>query len=474
MKRGSIVGVAIAMLLAGAARPVAAVPVEGSRSIVRIKSGLVGRTVIQTICAQLHCQVLRSLDGLPGETEPSSLFLVRNLPAPSWIINYDLLGIEAVEPDLLAVVADTGGGDGSWYSQQATAAVLDQLWDRSPVSYFGTTPWRSYLEQPAATIVRLSDAHCTLRATGGGIVAVIDTGVDPSHPALAPVLTLGYDFTRDVEGGSERTDVDQATAAVLDQIFGVNQATAAVLDQATAAVLDDGAHSHFGHGTMVTGMVHLAAPTASIMPLKAFDASGQGFTSDIIRAIVYAARRGAKVLNMSFSRPTSSREMKRALDYATSRGVIAVASAGNDGRSMLMYPAAYENVMGVASTSNDDVRSPFSNYGANLVWVAAPGEGVITTYPWRSFAAAWGTSFSAPLVAGAAALLTGLDASASQDQAASLIAHAQALTPELGQGRLDVFQAVTAGRELWPNAAESTVPETCAASGVDWSEEPEP
>jgi hypothetical protein len=462
--------ICLAMVLAAWATPVAAW--DTSRSIVRIKSGLVGRTVIQSICAQLACEVLRSLDGLPGETEPSSLFVVRNLPLPSLTVNYDLLGIEAVEPDLPAALA-FDDGDEYWSSSQATAAVLDQLWNRTPVGYFGTTAWQSYLSQPAAAIVRLTEAHCGLRATGGGTVAIIDTGVDPSHPTLAPVLTLGYDFTRDVEGGNERADVDPAAAAVLESVFGVNQATAAVLDQATAAVLDDGAHGYFGHGTMVAGVVHLAAPTASIMPLKAFNARGEGYTSDIIRAINYATRQGAKVLNMSFSRPTPSQEIERALDNATSEGLIAVASAGNDGQSTLMYPAAYENVMGVASTSNEDVRSSFSNYGSDLVWVAAPGEGLITTYPWGSFAAVWGTSFSAPLVAGGAALLAGLEGSATQDQAAAAIAQAQALTAELGHGRLDLVQAVTAGRDLWPNAPESAVPDTCAAVGIDWSEEQE-
>jgi hypothetical protein len=467
MRRRSIF--CLAVLLAGLATPVAAL--DTNRTIVRIQAGLVGQTVIQSICAALHCQVIGALDLLPGETAPSSLFVVRNLPPPSWLVNYTLLGIESVEPDL--AVGVNSEEEEYWYSSQATAAVLDQLWNRAPTSYFGTSAWLSYFEQPAALIVRVREAHCGLHATGAGTVAVIDTGVDPTHPALTPVLTQGYDFTRNVEGGSERADVDQATAAVLDSIYSVNPATAAVLDQATAAVLDDGAHSHFGHGTMVAGLVHLAAPTASIMPLKAFDASGQGYTSDLIRALVYATRRGAKVVNMSFSRPTPSPELKRALDYATSHGLILVASAGNDGQSTLMYPAAYPNVMGVASTSNDDVRSSFSNYGANLVWVAAPGEGVLTTYPWGSFAAAWGTSFSTPLVAGGAALLVGLENSANQNQAAGAIAQAQALTPELGHGRLDLFQAVSAGRNLWPNAPESALPDSCAASGVDWSPEPQ-
>src|SRR5206468_12631289 len=119
----------------------------------------------------------------------------------------------------------------------------------------------------------------------------------------------------------------------------------------------------------------------------AFHADGQGYTSDIIRAIYYAMWKGAKVLNMSFSSPTSSPEIKRALDYATSRGLIPVASVGNGGSASLVYPAALDNVMGVASTSNDDVRSTFSNYGAAHVWVAALGEAVITSYPRSPYAA---------------------------------------------------------------------------------------
>ncbi len=404
-----------AIFLAALATPVAAW--DTSRSIVRIKSNLVGQTVIQAICAQLQCQVLHSLDSLPGETGPSSLFVVRNLPAPSLSVNYDLLGIEAVEPDLPAWLADE-----PWGVSQATAAVLDALADHTPATYYGSTAWRSYLGQPASTIVRASDAHCTLRATGGGTVAIVDTGVDVDHPTLAPVLTAGYDFTRDVAGGDERADAGGSRGVTPDSVYGVSQATAAVLDQATAAVLDDSTLVDFGHGTMVAGVVHLVAPTAHIMPLKAFAADGTGYTSDIIRAIVYAGRSGANVLNMSFSRRTPSPELERAIDNAASLGVIAVASAGNDGRPTLMYPAAYDNVMGVASTADDDARSSFSNYGSNLVWVAAPGEGIITTYPWGTFAGAWGTSFSAPMVSGAAALLVGLESTATYGQVSSAVA----------------------------------------------------
>src|SRR6185436_1850103 len=114
--------------------------------------------------------------------------------------------------------------------------------------------------------------------------------------------------------------------------------------------------------------------------------------SDILRAVYFAANKGAKIINMSFSRPTPSLELKLALDYAAARGVILVASAGNDGKAILAYPAAYDNVIGVASTTNDDVRAAFSNYGSKLVTLAAPGEGIITPFPGGGFAAATGTS----------------------------------------------------------------------------------
>jgi subtilisin family serine protease len=152
--------------------------------------------------------------------------------------------------------------------------------------------------------------------------------------------------------------------------------------------------------------------------------------------------------------------------------MIAVASAGNDGIQTVVYPAGYSTVIAVASVANDDTRSSFSNYGP-MVWVAAPGEGVITTYPWGSFAAAWGTSFSTPFVAGAAALLVGLDADATQDDVASATAQAVPLTPDLGHGQLDLYQAVQAGRNLWPGAPESDVPASCSSSSMtDWAETP--
>jgi thermitase len=124
--------------------------------------------------------------------------------------------------------------------------------------------------------------------------------------------------------------------------------------------------------------------------------------------------------------------------------VICVASAGNDGKqNPSVFPAGYlSQVIGVASTNNQDIRSTFSNYGNALVDVAAPGEGVVTLYPGNNYAEGWGTSFSAPLVAGGAALLVQLGGSRIDEaQAAQAISQANPTGQGLGAGEMDLFQA---------------------------------
>ncbi len=461
MKARWLVWLTLALFIwSGAATPASA---AAGDKIVRTTSSD-GLGVITLACQLLGCTVLGSLDILPGSTQPSSLFLVRGLIASVVTFALSLLGIESIEPDRPLSLSQTAT------LQQASVALLDQ--QRTPMTYYGTVAWQSYFVQPAAGIVGVPYTHCALAATGAGIVAVIDSGVDPTHPALKPVLTAGYDFTRNVSGGSEMADVAQTTSPSLNQVYQVNQASVAVLDQASVALLDGSPYAAFGHGTMVAGIVHLVAPTARIMPLKAFGANGQGYTSDILRAIYYATLKGAKVINMSFSSPTYSPELQRAINNAASKGLISVAAAGNNDSSSLVYPAAMSNVMGVASTSDYDTRSTFSNYGPQLVWVAAPGEGIITTYPWSSYAAGWGTSFSAPFVSGAAALIVGLKGSANYSQASWSIAHAKTLTSDLHYGRLDLTRAIPAARSLWYSTTYSPVPSTCSSEGVDWSVAP--
>ena len=157
---------------------------------------------------------------------------------------------------------------------------------------------------------------------------------------------------------------------------------------------------------MVAGLVHVVAPAAKIMPLKVFDADGNSSIFDIERAIYYAVDHGAKVINMSFSSADVTAEVTHAIDYAGSHGVICLASAGNSGRSEVVFPAGYRNVMAIGSTSLTDERSTFTNFGDHLVQFAAPGETLITLYPGGRYSAVSGTSFSTALMSGAAALLS--------------------------------------------------------------------
>lgn len=410
------------------------------RLIVRVSGGLPG---IQAACAVAGCTVAETING-----QLDSLFLVTT-PDNSVLsvvesILQGLPGVVDVEQDLVAQVAESG------YKVPAA------LYDTTPVSYYGTTVPDGYVNQPATAIVRLANAQAALpAATGAGIVAVIDTGVDPNHPALQGVLLPGYDFTRNQSGADETLDLTLATAPVTtgvppqwvrgDDSGQVAQSTAAVVDQSTAAVVDGNPmYSDFGHGTMVSGVIHLVAPTAKILPLKAFSASGSGYTSDILRAIYVAIESNASVLNMSFNLASYSREVATALTIATQAGIVSVAAAGNSGQDTVVYPAALWDVMGVASTNNQDQLSSFSNYGSQLVWVGAPGEGIVTTYPFGSYAAAWGTSFSAPFVSGTAAMMLSINPFCDQYPSSQSIAHAQPINTNVGNGRLDIYQATQA------------------------------
>jgi hypothetical protein len=334
--------------------------------------------------------------------------------------------------------------------------VPSGLSDTTLVTYYGASVWHGYVNQLAAAKVQVANAQNTYSVTGAGIVADIDTGVDPNHPAFAGVLLQGYDFTRNQPGASEINDLSAADFLTppSSTCSGspcppaiVNQQSAAILDQQSAAILDQNTkYAAFGHGTMVMGVIHLVAPQAKLLPLKAFKSDGTGYLSDILGAIYYAVQNNAKVVNMSFEFKVSSPdpELQTAINYANQLGVVCSASVGNDGLlNPSVYPAGFTSaVMGVASTSDLDTQSSFTNYGNAIVFVAAPGEAIITTYPFASYSAGWGTSFSAPFVSGGASLLVNKQPSIIHSAAASAIAHADVVGPNLGNGRLNLVLAL--------------------------------
>jgi subtilisin family serine protease len=408
--------------------------------IVRTNLGLLG---LKNVCLSNGCSVVGNLDGNVGQ-----VFLVRPAQGllPQLLANVLNLvnGILDAEPDQTLTIPPNA-------NTQATASTAPQgLWDNAPVNYYGTTVTHGYVNQPAAQIIRVAQAHSVFNVSGAGIVADIDTGVDPNHPALQGVLLPGYDFTRNQPGGSELNDISMSAPPPCPTCAAayVNQHTAAMLDQHTAAMLDGSQYAAFGHGTMVMGVIHLVAPTAKLLPLKSFSANGNGSLSNILAAIYYAVQNRANVINMSFDLTSSSTELADAINYANSHNVIMTASSGNDGKQEMVYPAGLQNVMGVASTNNQDQRSTFSNYGNQIVWVAAPGEGVITTYPFATYAAGWGTSFSSPMVAGTASLLVNMQSGASENQASWAVAHAKWIGVNMGNGRLDVYGSLSAFNPL--------------------------
>ena len=364
MKRILLILSVVIVIATAGIRPAAA----QNRYIVRTTGGL---TSVLNLCLSAGCQVQGSLDGSVGQTYlvTSTGNLITNLLNGTLNLVETLLGIKSIEADRLLPIP-----------QKPIGNIPPGLNDRTPVNYYGTLVWHGYAAQPAAQIIRLTDAQQGFSISGTGVVALIDTGVDTSHPVLQPVLLPGYDFTRNQPGASEWLDVpqlqngDSDSSSTEQNTVIVQQSSAAILDQSSAAILDGGPYSAFGHGTMTAGLVHLVAPKSKILPLKAFSSDGTGYLSNIVAALYYAVQHKANVVNMSFDVSTPSAALSQAVSYANQSGVVLVAAAGNENTSAPVYPAALNgNVMGIASTTDWDARSSFSNYGSADVWIAAPG-----------------------------------------------------------------------------------------------------
>jgi hypothetical protein len=210
--------------------------------------------------------------------------------------------------------------------------------------------------QYAASLLRLPEAHRS--ATGVGVtVAVLDTGVT-AMPSFGGRVVGGFDaLDRDSSASDDRNGRD-------DDGDGI---------------VDEGA----GHGTHVAGIVHLTAPSASIMPIRVLDSEGNGDAWSLASGISWAVDHGAHVINASVGGRGSHIAVRRALDFAAARNVTVVAAAGNDGRERENFPAGDRCAIAVASSGPTDRVSSFSTTGS-WVAVAAPGEGIVSSYPYMS------------------------------------------------------------------------------------------
>jgi subtilisin family serine protease len=314
--------------------------------------------------------------------------------------------------------------------------------DRTLIDFYGGQVWSGYANQAAFSHIGVPTAREAGNNGAGYIIAVVDTGVDLTDSRLAGVWAApGYDFVHNQPGASDAMDIPPSTATVLfqDTCGTVTQSTSALVDQSTSALVDQSTSAlvdcqpanltqstsalvdentvtalaaepplpnAYGHGTMVSGLIHAVAPGAKILPVKAFNSDGTGRSYDIAQAIYYAVLSGARVINMSFTFTEVSQEVMWATAWAAQQRVVLVGSAGNRGLETRAWPAEHKWVVGTGSTNLYDERSTFSNHGYDTFKIGAPGENLITTYPGGHYASVSGTSFSAAIMSATVALQT--------------------------------------------------------------------
>lgn len=232
---------------------------------------------------------------------------------------------------------------------------------------------------------------------GFGPIAVIDTGIANNQSDLSGSLIEGFNYV------SDSTDTN-----------------------------DDN-----GHGTHVAGIIAASSNNANgiasigfrgaIMPVKVLDSAGSGNYGDVASGIVYATDNGAKIINLSLGGSSSSSTMTNAVNYALSRGVVVVASAGNNANNVPTYPAAIPGVIAVSASGQDDNLASFSSYGSN-VYVSAPGVSIISTYLDGGYATMSGTSMAAPVVSG----LIGLALSKGSTTPSTVVADLKTTSDKIG------------------------------------------
>lgn len=288
------------------------------------------------------------------------------------------------------------------------------------------------------------------------VVAVIDTGVDYTHPDISqnvwhnPFETPGNGIDDDRNG-------------YIDDIYGIDTANG------DSNPMDDD-----GHGTHVAGIIGAVGNNSrgicginwnvKIMALKFMGSNGYGSVSGAIECLEYASatkKKGVPVVltNNSWSGINFSQALYDAIQAQLREGILFVVAAGNDGENTdenPVYPACYDlpNVITVAATDNNDEIADYSNFGRNSVHIAAPGNDIISLYPGGRYEFMSGTSMAAPHVSGVIALLKemypGYDWKHLRNRVISSGDDIQSLTDKvLSGGRLNAYRALTADKDFF-------------------------
>ncbi len=361
------------------------------------------------------------------------------------ITSFFILSLLCVEPVLATVTPDDPFYGNQWYLQKIKA---DSAWEK-------------------------------ISASPDIVIAVIDSGINISHPDLKNNI-----WTNKKEVATNGKDDDHN--GFIDDIHGwdfVNNVPDPSPKFATGWT-----EAGVSHGTMVTGIIAaegnnnegVAGVTwqAKIMALKALDDKGAGKVSDVIRAIDYAISNGADIINLSFVSFNYSEALQEAIKRAHDAGIIIVAAAGNDQVSgegydidkTPIYPACYDGdqgenmVIGVAATDALDQKARFSSYGFHCVDLTAPGisffnaatPGSDPANPNKYYDGYWsGTSMAAPLVTATLALIAQANPELSQREIVNILFastdNINRLNPsylgQLGNGRLNVDRAVQMAKD---------------------------
>ncbi len=296
------------------------------------------------------------------------------------------------------------------------------------------------------------------------VVAVVDTGIDYSHPDLAENIWINKaEF-------AGKAGIDDDGNGYIDDVRGWNFYSEGQKELAPGGRLgSNDPMDDNGHGTHCAGTIGASGgnalgvvgihPKVKLMPIKFLSALGSGKISDAIRGIGYAIDQGAHILSNSWGGGPYDDALEAVIQEALEKNVLFVAAAGNDGKNndiLPSYPAGYKvsNVLSVGASDNRDLPAFFSNFGSTSVDIFAPGVGILSTVPpkvhqGQAYAVFSGTSMATPHVAGAAAFLLQVEPKYKNDVAGlrlRLISSADYVVPlaplSKSQGRLNLLNAL--------------------------------